>query len=197
MRLPQPVLDLLRLYALRFPIPTGAPGDEHEANVRAWATRFAEQAAFTYGPVWGMKRADPNRPISKDTITRQANGSLDCWDLLIGTGTGSPRLADDPAHHDINGQVFVPVTPTNHLGAVVPPPPDPGPVPPAVDFTGLLARFDALDAAVKALHVEQQLSRAILADLYQRKAPAYVGTVRLWGGPSRFTPEEKHEEVDQ
>ena len=189
MRLPQPVLDLLRLYALRFPIPTGAPGDEHEANVRAWATRFAEQAAFTYGPVWGMKRADPNRPISKDTITRQANGTLECWDLLIGTGTGSPRLADDPAHHDITGQVFVPVTPTNHMGVPESTRPNEAnsgqSAPSPVDLAPLLAEL-------KTIRAEQQMLRAIVADLYNRptpKPPAYVGTTRAWGGPVRLTPE--------
>lgn len=200
MQLPDPVKDLLRRYADRFPVPTGVPGDDHEERVRQWTIRFAEQVAHTLGASWGMKRADPTRPISKDTITlRRDDGALWCWDLLIGTGTGNPRLADDPAWHDVTGQTFVPVVPTNHLGSEPPPDPQPQPQPepeppPVVDLSEVLGKLATLEEQQATLRAELRLARAVLNDLYARKPepvtfPRYVG--RLWGVTVVLAPEGK------
>jgi hypothetical protein len=93
---------------------------------RRKATRiFAEQMAFTVDPKWGTKRADPNRPPSKDAISRFVLTTLCNWDIVNGTtrelqfGHGEP----------IPGQVFIPVTPTNHLGTTPNPEPEPEPEP--------------------------------------------------------------------
>ncbi len=93
----------------------------------------------------------------------------------------------------------MPVAPTNHLG--VPEQPTPTPPPPVADAEVV--------ALLKEIRANQHLHMAILRDLLARpdasesvKAlalqldahdkripPAYVGTVRVWGGQSRFTPE--------
>lgn len=157
MKLPDSVKAIRSRYVAAFPIPTGAPGEQHEENVRQWSIRFAEQVAFEQGPQWGMKRADPNRPISKDTIALN-DGRLLIWDLLLGTGTGNPRLLDDPDSEELVGQVFVVVQPKNHLGTPqqpppVPPTPPPAPCPP-VDLSAVingLAEIRSEQAAQRAL----------------------------------------------
>lgn len=154
MQLPDPVKAIRSRYVAKFPIPQGPAGDQHEENCRQWSIRFAEQVAYEQGPSWGMKRADPGRPISKDTIAYSEEGPFSgapirIWDLLTGTGTGNPRLNEDPQSEDITGQVFVPVTPTNHLGA---PAPTPQPTPtPSVDLSAILQKFDTLAGQVDAL----------------------------------------------
>jgi hypothetical protein len=117
MQLPDSVKSVRARYIAAFPIPQGSPGEGFEETARQWSIKFAEQVAFERpGEGWGMKRADPGRPISKDTIARQMDGRLHIWDLLTGTGTGAPRLNDNPESEDVTGQTFVPVAPTNHLG---------------------------------------------------------------------------------
>lgn len=135
MQLPEAVKAIRTRYVAQFPIPQGQPGEAHEERCRQWSIAFAEQVAFEQGALWGMKRADNGRPISKDTITLYGDDYLTIWDLLTGTGTGNPRLVDDPQGEPITGQVFVRVTPTNHLAVSAPerpaptlPPADLGPV---------------------------------------------------------------------
>lgn len=166
MQLPAEVKAIRARYVATFPVPQGEPGEAFEESARQWSIRFAEQVAFEQGPLWGMKRADPNRPISKDTLSLYGNdGAIIIWDLLMGTGTGKPRLVDDPHGHEITGQVFVPVTPTNHLGkesgSVTPIPPSLPPLPPAdlgpvmaylsqieTKLDTLPGRVDAVDASI-------------------------------------------------
>lgn len=166
MQLPDSVKAIRARYVAQYPVPQGQPGEAFEERARQWSIAFAEQVAFEQGPLWGMKRADPNRPISKDTITFYADddGVLRIWDLLTGTGTGSPRLVENPESEDITGQVFVRVTPTNHLGTVITPIPPPlPPLPPAdlgpvlaamsnltSQLDTLLGRVDALDSGLNA-----------------------------------------------
>lgn len=170
MKLPASVKALLTRYVARFPIPqTPGGGDAHEERCRQWALRFAEQVAFTHpNDGWGMKRADPGRPLSKDSIARQVEARLLMWDLLSGAGTGSPTLVDDPDSHDVTGQVFVPVIPTNHL-AEVPDAPTPPPTPPSppVDQPCALARLLAARLEVvegllrDAAQAQEQLTREV------------------------------------
>jgi hypothetical protein len=113
-----PFSELLRRFETRYPVPqTPGGGDAHEEKCRQWSIQFAEQVAFDHGQDYGVKRAGPGRPISKDSLARQVSRTVIwSWDLLIGTGTGTPVVAEDPAWHDISDQVFEPVTPVNHLG---------------------------------------------------------------------------------
>jgi hypothetical protein len=150
-KLPAEVKAIRVRYLAGFPVPQGSPGDAFEEEARQWSIRFAEQVAFERpGEGYGMKRADPNRPISKDTLCRQIDGRLIIWDQLTGAGTGHPTLVDDPDSQDVTGQTFSPVTPHAHV-------PVPAPQnPPPTDLTGLIRRLDAVQAELAA--VKNQLS---------------------------------------
>ncbi len=128
MKLPANVKASRDRYVAKFPVPQGSPGDDFEEQARQWSIELAQQVHFdTSDARWGMKRADAGRPVSKDTITQQGSPLL-CWDLLNGTGTGSPTLVPDPESQDITGQVFVPEPAVNHVGTTQPPiPPVPTP----------------------------------------------------------------------
>ncbi|HXG72304.1 MAG TPA: hypothetical protein VNJ04_16990 [Gemmatimonadaceae bacterium] len=169
MQLPASVLAIRARYVQRFPVPqTPGGGDEHEDRCREWSIRFAEQVAFERpGEGWGMKRADPGRPISKDTIARQADGRLLAWDLLLGTGTGTPTLVPSPDAMDVTGQVFVAVTPTNHLGAT--PAPQPTPPQPAPGRCNCQGELAALAAQLSTLRRDLQ-ETANLASLAKMEA---------------------------
>ena len=135
MELPIEVLSTILATAKVFPPPQGQPGAAHDDKCRAWSAKVAEQVAFDHGRAWGVKRASSGRPQCKDCIAWNGDArGLHGWDLLVGAGTGKPKLADDPAHHFIPDQVFIPVTPTDHLGGTEPEPepePLPTPTPPA------------------------------------------------------------------
>jgi hypothetical protein len=131
MRLSTEVRNIVVRFAAGFPVPQGAPGPDHEERIRQWTTQLAEQIAFERPQDgFGKKRADRGRPISKDTIARPDGAMLLAWDILTASGTGRPTLVVDSDSIDITGQVFVAVTPRNHLGTA-PPPAEPVPQMPA------------------------------------------------------------------
>lgn len=145
MKLPHVVKEIRSRYLARFAVPVGTP-ETIDVQARTWSLRFAQQVAFELpGQGWGMKRADPGRPIGKDTIANRTGG-LKCWDLLMGTGTGAPVLVDDPESQDISDQVFVEVEPFNWLGTVRLPPT----LPP--DVSQLEGKLDGLTNLV--IHLE-------------------------------------------
>lgn len=133
MKLPESVKEIRRRFLEKFPVPQGEPGEHFEQQVRDWTTMFAEQVRFTLPDGgWGCKNAGGGRPRSKDVLAHigREDGKLIGWDLFIGTGTGKPRLAEDPDSMDLTGQVFEPVTGINHLDTpdvVVPAPDVPAP----------------------------------------------------------------------
>lgn len=156
MKLPQKVKALLQTFEAKFPLPQGTPGEAHEERCREWVIRFAEQAAYEFpSDRYGVKRASPTRPISKDSLA-QKKTRLVSWDLMDGAGTGHPTISDEPEFHDIPDQVFVEVAPIDHLGGGVPTPqppspqpPPPVPVGPAHSYTDTLSLANALDAAYR------------------------------------------------
>lgn len=223
MQLPDSVKDIRARYVARFPIPQGAPGPEIEEQVRQWSIRLAEQVAYELpNQGWGTKRADPNRPISKDGLAwrddEDRGGRLWIFDMVTGAGTGNGRLVENPEAEDITGQVFVPVTPTNHLGAA--PKPSAPPAQPLADLvavvqamSNLTSKIDTLqrrveDIAVSCGRIEAQaqataenfaaLDRnsdqrhiavlAVLKHLDEKPYPAYTGALAR---VMRFTPEAK------
>jgi hypothetical protein len=108
---PKRVLEITkRLYERNLSLAAGT-----EAQRRKLTLKICEQIAYELGPSWGSKRASASRPLSKDAYAqRQPDGKLFCWDWQRGT-TRQPLPT--PTFHDISGdQLFVPVTPTNHLG---------------------------------------------------------------------------------
>jgi hypothetical protein len=132
MKLPDLVKSIRSRYVAKFPIPqTPGGGAEHEERCRQWSIRFAQQVAFDLpNQGWGVKRA--SGPISKDTIALQTGGRLFVWDLLVGTGTGTPTLNEDPDGEQVFGQMFVPVDPLDSLGGATPiPGSGPTPQPPS------------------------------------------------------------------
>jgi len=132
MKLPADVKAIRARYVAKFPVPQGVAGAAFEETVRQWSIGFAEQVRHdTNDPTFGVKRADPNRPIGKDTLARVVGVKLYSWDLLGGAGTGSPTLNLDPDAEDVTGQVFVPVLPVDHLSGVPVPVPVPQPPPPS------------------------------------------------------------------
>jgi hypothetical protein len=206
MFLPDWVLARRAAYVAKFPLWTMPAGAAAEERAREWSIGFAEQIMWETSVAasrWGMKRADPTRPISKDTIARQIAASLFAWDNLSGAGSGSPVLVDNPDSMDITGQFFEVrpeyITPQDHLGATVPPeppvppvPPDP-PVPPTptpcpcdealhrietlAQLT--LARVDALNARVAELEQSLNTSHVTLAMLIQDIPTEYVGAASI------------------
>jgi hypothetical protein len=169
MQLPDDVKAIRARYVAAFPVPTGEPGPEHEERVRQWTIRFAEQVAQGYG----VKRADGGRPIGKDSLARKVGDRIDGWDLLIGAGDGTPEIADNPAYHDLSDQVFVPVTPTNHLGSPETKP-DPGgnkPDPGTVDLSALLAQLQRINKRVDDIFAEVELTKAIARSIHDKPEP--------------------------
>jgi hypothetical protein len=202
MNLPDDTKALLRAFEARFPLPQGAPGEEHEEQCREWCIRFAQQARFTFpSRMYGVKRASPDRPISKDSLALlPLNDALVSWDLMLGAGTGRPTLAPEPKFHSIPSQVFVAVAPRDYLeggGVPVPPGPDPGPAPapapgkPHDDVTALAVKIgDAFSEGygLRDLHVTLIPGFAeIVASLvwrYQHQgesADALIATARARG----------------
>lgn len=156
MQLPAEVKAIRARYVAKFPIPQGPPGPEIEEQVRQWSIGLAEQVAFERpGEGWGTKRADPNRPISKDGLARQDDedrgGRLWIWDMVTGAGTGLGRLVENPEAEDITGQVFVPVTPRNRLEAV-PVPEKPKPELPPADLGPVVSQLSAILSKIDMLH---------------------------------------------
>ena len=175
MQLPDAVKQVRTRFIAAFPVPQGAPGEEFEERARQWSIHFAEQVSFELpGQGWGMKRADPNRPISKDTIARQLDGRLLIWDLLTGTGTGSPRPVDNPESEDITGQVFVQVQPTNHLQNVPAPPAATSPgastagATAPTDMAAAVDHLAAIRASLETVIKEQRETRALFERLAAR-----------------------------
>ena len=161
MNLQADVHAIVKRFATTFPVPQGAPGPAHEQRCREWSIKVAQQVAHEFGTAWGVKRASPTRPISKDSLAFNGDG-MHSWDLLKGAGSGTPELAKNPQHHDISGQVFVVVTPVDHLGGLVEPDPvepdpmEPDPVEPDPRSSGI--RFDETlaimhEAAEKWRHI--------------------------------------------
>lgn len=154
MQLPNNVKAVISAYVAKFPPPQGDPAAGNwDETIRQWTIRLCQQVCFSIGNQWGAKRADPGRPIGKDSLATYGANFLYSWDLLIGAGTGRPQIAADPTFYDLTGtgQVFEPVQPADYIGGGGgTPPPDPDPNP-GVDTAAILAAIKALDAKVSAL----------------------------------------------
>lgn len=154
MLMPEPVFQLVRAFAARFPVPTGFPGEAHDEACRAWTTQLCQQVAWSVPDQgYGAKRADPGRPLSKDVLAQQTATGLIGWDVLIGAGTGRPAVIGAPGESlDLTGQAFVEVLGINWLGAPAPGPgPEPDPEPPGRVCQECAMVLDRLDVLVDAV----------------------------------------------
>lgn len=147
MILPAEIWAIYERYLAVFPLWKMPAGELAEERARQWTIGLAEQINFefpagdTHG-IYGCKRADSGRPVSKDSIAllerRNPNQMLEeqkilGWDMLSGAGSGSPqRLAHPPDSIDISDQVFIPVRGEDHIGGAEPGPTPPQPEPPPV-----------------------------------------------------------------
>ena len=162
MKLEKDVKAIRARWLSMFPLPQAFIGEAESAfeeRMRRWSIGFAEQVAFEIpGQGYGVKRADPGRPIGKDTLARNLPVTgLICWDLATGAGTGHPSLNEDPDSQSIPDQFFVTdprdFLPRNHLGGPViadSPVPDAPPKPVPVPIAGgpTMADINALRAAL-------------------------------------------------
>lgn len=169
-RYPDRVQTIINTLAAQHPdLRTG------DDDARRRLTRLvAEQTAFELGPNWGTKRADPARPLSADVIATR--DPFVGWDFQVAGAV----IAQFPESVTLAGQVFVPVDPVDHLG-VAPPgaPPSPAGDPPPAD--PILARLEAIEAAIVTLAQRPDPPPVAVPH------PAYRG--RFSFGTMRFTPE--------
>jgi hypothetical protein len=126
MKLPSAVLATRDRYVETFPLWTMPEGPAAEDRARRWTLGLVAQVVWEHGTTYGSKRADPNRPISKDGLAQQSGATLFVWDMLSGAGTGSPSLNENPDAQDITGQLFEHVDGRDVIGGA----PDPAPTPP-------------------------------------------------------------------
>ena len=126
---------------------------QSEDDCRAFMRRVAEQLRHDTGERWGVKRAGPGRPLTKDLLPRAVGSSFEGWDLITAASLPSRAISEQPSYHDaaeLAGQVFEDVSPMNHLGGVPAPPPAPVPIPPTPvpPSNDLAARVAALETRV-------------------------------------------------
>ena len=178
------ILAIRDRYVAAFPVPqargaddfdpaTGGASASFEERARVWTRGLAEQIVFETGDATiGVKNAGGGRPQSKDSIA--INGPrLINFDMLSGVGTGHPTVIASPQGADITGQVFMPVSPVNHLGdaPALPPSTPPASQPPAADLSSVLARLALVEAANSALRdalAEETAARVALADAVEQ-----------------------------
>ena len=135
-KLPDTVRATRDRYVAVFPMWVMPAGEQAEAKARAWTIGLAKQVAFEHpNQGYGCKRAEPDRPISKDSLAQQTGATLLNWDILSGAGSGAPSVNANPDSEDITGQVFEHVTAQDviaagELGGGEGEPPPPAAVPP-------------------------------------------------------------------
>jgi hypothetical protein len=174
------------LYELHLPLARGSEEDR-----RLLTRTIAEQICFELGPLWGCKKASPSRPQSKDSIAFNAPSGMVTFDWQNGSTREPlvpPRFWSADELTRTNGgfqQVFIPVTPADHLGvkpeppAMPPPisaPPAPAPtvVPSLSDYHELLRRLNLMESRIIALE--------------NKSLPRYVATffgIKLVSVPER------------
>jgi hypothetical protein len=127
MQLPSNVLAVVKLFEPQLP-----QGDDWtDENRRAWNIKVAQQVRWLFGPKWGTKRADATRPISKDALAYMDVDNLWAFDTVNGM---TRKVNDSVEGIDISNQIFVVVSPIDHLGlgsAPVEPPEQPAEPPAA------------------------------------------------------------------
>lgn len=192
---PQPVGD-----AVPVPTPISSPwtsqhddivarlGSPNPAGDVGFVRKVAQQFRHTFGPAWGMKRADRSRDLSNNVIGYQTPAGLLGFKVV-------PVRVKPEALALPSPQVFEAVEPVNHLGLgsapVEPTPPagEPPTTPPAVDVAAIvrdavaaglgdvLARLVGLEAKVDAQRAE--VLAAVRGQSYEIDASAgYLGRVK-------------------
>lgn len=135
-----------------------------QATPDAQFTRMvAEQFAHRFpAEGWGIKAADPSRPVSGDVIARRLpDGAL--------VGFRVVPFSDPPQQFDLRGQHYIEVSPVDHLGLGAPsdPPADPPAPPPASPPPAdLRAELAALRDEMRAIRDVQQAIAGALGAIH-------------------------------
>lgn len=191
------IVATIERFAVREPVPqTPGGGEEHEDRCRAWVERCSQQLRASFpSRMFGCKRASEGRPPSKDALAELVDGRVYIWDLLLGAGTGAPKLiasslVDEEGIHAVD-QVFIPVDPIDHLGEAAPDedsapadrPVDPPPARPDTDEAIEELRDAALQLVLELGNVRGAIAdvHAIVKDLRGATPPEYVGEFELLG----------------
>lgn len=168
------VQEIVNRFSAQFPDLRTSKNDDDR---RALTQKIAEQVAFELGPRWGQKRADPGRPISKDTLAFKGDDQLHGWDLFNGSTREANQFPDEINPAEMREQVFVPVTPTNHFSVETPPIVELPPTPPApqtcqfkpcdcqVDLVNIYKELELLKVEVAAANTARAIALAKLAQL--------------------------------
>lgn len=157
MRLPAPAQQIVTQMFNRFATLPWL----NDATRRAFTVKCCEQLKFTFpNEGYGAKRASPSRPLSKDCIAKLGAGTLIGWDFINGT-TGRLQFHE---HLDLAGQVYVPVTATDHLGSSAPvPSPTPIPTPDPASLEEVIANQERiLDLLGKLAGIEHETLQTAL-----------------------------------
>jgi len=144
----------LLAFGAAYPLPEN--GADENAR-RVWTLKLAETFKAKFGK-WGTKRADENRPPSKDAVAKWVGDRLYSFDTQAANETnGVITLALNPNAdgEDITGQVYIEVAAYDWLGeappVVVPPVEPTPPEPPASDHEARLSAMEAfLSSTFKA-----------------------------------------------
>ncbi len=147
---------------------------------RQFALIVAEQFAFSFpADGWGTKRAGDGRPQTKDVVARQRNGMLEGFDLV----NGSTRAIVCDSYVALPGQIFIPVTPRDHLASAAPPPtpppstPPPAPPPECAQLQERLAQLatkaDVIEAKVDGVRRSLEEHRTAVREA-ERTALAFL-----------------------
>lgn len=188
MKLPIAVRATLARFVERYPVPNGVPGEAIEDAVRQWTNRAVEQVVYENpGKGWGSKRADANRPQSKDGIANNQimGGKLLVWDLVTGAGTGSGSYVGENSDAiDITGQVYIGIAGVDHLFGAVPAPVTGGGEPSGSAFASfdqdVRAAIGRVEAALAAVQADSTQLRTDTATAFAGLA-AGVGSMSFSG----------------
>lgn len=118
MQFPQRGIDIIEGILARKDNLSLSQGTEDDRRVVT--RRIAEQLCYELNSRWGTKRADSSRPPSKDALAfLSVDGRLLSWDWQNGE-TKQRQVQAGQEAEDITGQVFISVSPVNHLESAPP-----------------------------------------------------------------------------
>ena len=126
MKIPPRIIDIINtLYSQHVDLAEGS--DEER---RKLTQMMCEQTCYEFGNEYGMKKASMTRPPGKDSVAYFPHNQYILW--AYDWQNGATRKPHDPPgqfREMSSSQVFLPVTPVNHLGDTPPEPSEPEPCP--------------------------------------------------------------------